>query len=276
MGAVMPLGHGIGLRTQHYPHLLEHGPGGVPWFEAISENFFEPGGRPWFVLERVRSAAEVVLHGVSLGVGGTDPPSSAYLAQLRGVIERIEPAWVSDHLCWTSFGGRHTHDLLPLPYTEESLAHVVERVKRVQEALGRRILLENVSSYVTFSESTIPEWEFLDAVAKQTGAGILLDVNNVVVSAKNHGFDAVRFVDAITPEHVAQIHLAGHTDKGDWLLDSHVGPVPSSVWALYRRAVRRFGRIPSLVEWDADVPAFEVVVQEAARAAAIERAELGA
>lgn len=264
------LGHGIGLRTAHYRHVLEEGGAGVDWFEVISENFLEPGGRPWAVLKRARERAPVVLHGVSLGIGNTDPLDEQYLASLAELIARVEPAWVSDHLCWGGHGGHYAHDLLPLPYSEEALAHVVERVVQVQERLGRPLLLENVSSYVAFRSSTLPEWEFLVELARRAGCGLLLDVNNVLVSARNHGFSPEAYVDALPQEHLGQIHLAGHTDAGTYLFDSHIGPVPDAVWALYRRVIARVGPLPTLVEWDEAVPPFEVVAAEARRAAAIE------
>jgi uncharacterized protein (UPF0276 family) len=254
--------------------LLEGPPTGVDWFEVISENFFEPGGRPWAVLARVRAQVPVVAHGVSLCIGDADAIDERYIGLLKEFVARVEPAWVSDHLCWGSLGGRRSHDLLPLPYTDESLAHVIARVGAVQDRLGRRILLENVSSYVGFRASTIPEWEFLGEVARRAGCGILLDVNNVVVSAANLGFDAAGYVDALPVDAVAQIHLAGHTDRGSYLFDTHVGPVPDVVWDLYRRAVRRFGPVATLVEWDEKVPAFDVVAAEAERARRIEQEEL--
>jgi uncharacterized protein (UPF0276 family) len=269
-----PVGHGIGLRTAHYTRLLEEGPASIDWFEIISENFFEPGGRPWAVLERVRRDVPVVAHGVSLGIGDTDPIDAGYIASLRVLIDRVEPAWVSDHLCWGAVGGHRSHDLLPLPYTEEALAHVIGRVCLVQERLGRRIALENVSSYVAFRASAMPEWEFISEVALRADCGILLDVNNVYVSAKNLGFDAAEYIDRIAHERVVQIHLAGHSDRGTFLFDTHVGPVPDPVWDLYRRAVRRCGAVPTLVEWDDAVPPLDVVAAEAARARAIEREEL--
>jgi uncharacterized protein (UPF0276 family) len=237
---------------------------------VISENFFEPGGRPWVVLEKVRAAAPVALHGVSLCIGDAGPTPPGYLAALATLVRRVEPAWVSDHLCWGGHGGAYAHDLLPLPYTEEALAHVVRKVSALQEALGRQILLENVSSYVTFEASDIPEWDFLNEVARQADCGILLDVNNVYVSAKNHGFDPRTYVDAITPARVGQIHLAGHTDRGTFLFDTHVGPVPEAVWELYRRAARRTGAVATLVEWDEEVPELETVVEESRRARRLE------
>lgn len=265
------MGHGIGLRTTHFAHILEHGASGVDWFEVISENFFEPGGRPWAVLEKVRAEAPVVLHGVSLGIGNVDPLDDAYLQSLEALIQRVEPAWVSDHLCWGGYGAHYAHDLLPLPYSEEALEHVVRRTVEVEERLGRRLLLENVSTYVSFTSSTLSEWMFLTEVAERADAGILLDVNNVVVSARNHGFSAEAYVDAIPAERIGQIHLAGHTDRGSYLFDSHVGPVPASVWALYERVIARVGPVPTLVEWDEAIPPFEVVAEEARRAAEIEQ-----
>lgn len=269
-----PRGAGIGLRSTHYDDILERGVGEAPWFEVISENFFEPGGRPWVVLERVRREVPIVLHGVSMGIGNVDPLSTPYLEALAELIHRTEPASVSDHLCWTARGGEHAHDLLPLPFTEEALAHVVERVCVVQDRLRRRILLENVSSYVTYRVSELTEWEFVNEVARRADCHLLLDVNNVHVNARNHGFDAVDYVDAIDPVRVAQIHLAGHTDLGTHILDSHVGPVPPPVWDLYRRAVRRFGRVPVLVEWDTDIPDYTTLLAEARSAAEVERQEL--
>ena len=269
------LGHGVGLRTTHFPDVLD-GTARADWFEVISENFMIRGGRPLAVLERARAAAPVVLHGVSLSLGSVDPLNEGYLDRLATLAARIEPAWVSDHLCWSSVGGHYAHDLLPLPYTEEALAHVVERVRRVQERLGRRILVENVSSYVTFTHSAMPEWEFLAAVAERADCGILLDVNNIYVSAANHGFPARTYLAGVPVGRVGQIHLAGHTDKGTHLLDTHVGPTIEAVWALYRSAVARFGRVSSLVEWDEDVPELEEVLAEAERARAAESEVLDA
>lgn len=265
------LGHGVGLRHVHYGALLEEGARGAAWFEAISENYFTPGGRPWAVLERLRREVPVVLHGVALGVGSADALDEGYLRNLERVIERVEPAWVSDHLCWSSYEGRYTHDLLPLAYSDEALAHVVDKVARVQERLGRRILLENVSAYCTFEESTIPEAEFLREVCRRTGCGVLLDVNNVIVCQRNLGVDPRAYLETLEIGSVGQIHLAGHTDYGDHVIDTHVGPVPDPVWDLYRQAVRRFGAIPTLVEWDEDVPAYEVLLDEARRAERTER-----
>ena len=270
MGISVPyLGHGVGLRRQHYSAILDEGRR-ADWFEVISENFMIRGGRPLSVLERVRSERPIVLHGVSLSLGATDPLNVTYLAELGALARRFEPAWVSDHLCWGSYDLRYAHDLLPLPYTEEALGHVVARVCAVQDALGRRILVENVSSYVAFAHSTMPEWEFLAAVVRRADCGILLDVNNVFVSAVNHGFDAYEYLAGIPLDRVGQIHLAGHTDNGTHLLDTHDHPVRAEVWDLYRAAVRRFGRVSTLVEWDERIPPFADVLAEAERARAAE------
>jgi uncharacterized protein (UPF0276 family) len=228
------------------------------------------------VLERARALAPIVLHGVSLSIGSTDALNEDYLDELRALATRFEPAWVSDHLCWGSVGGRYAHDLLPLPYTEEALVHVVARVERVQERLGRRILLENVSSYLAYRHSAMPEWEFVSAVAARADCGILLDVNNVYVSATNHGFSAEAYLDGVPAERVGQLHLAGHSDHGTYLLDTHDARVPDPVWALYRRVVERFGRVSSLVEWDDRIPDLEEVLAEAERARAVEQEVLGA
>jgi uncharacterized protein (UPF0276 family) len=272
--AVPFLGHGVGLRPKHYP-ALRNGTARVDWFEVISENFMIAGGLPLAALDRARAVAPVALHGVSLSIGSTDPLDEGYLRALRALAARVEPAWISDHLCWSGAGGHHAHDLLPLPYTEEALDHVVARVVAVQDRLGRPILLENVSSYLTFVHSTIPEWEFLGAVAERADCGLLLDVNTVHVSARNHGFAATDFLAGLPGDRIGQIHLAGHTDMGAYLFDTHDGPVSEPVWDLYSDVVRRFGRVSTLVEWDDHVPALEVVCAEAERARAAEAEALG-
>ena len=266
MGICVPyLGHGVGLRPTHYPAILDDGLR-ADWFEVISENYMLRGGRPLHVLERVRAERPIVMHGVSLSLGATDPLNEAYLDDLRTLAARFEPAWVSDHLCWGSYGPHYAHDLLPLPYTEEALDHVARRVGAVQDRLGRQILVENVSSYVAYAHSAMSEWEFLSAVAERADCGILLDVNNIYVSAVNHGFDAEHYLAGIPVGRVGQIHLAGHTDNGTHLLDTHDHPVRAEVWDLYRSAVRRFGRISSLVEWDEHIPPFEDLLAESERA----------
>jgi uncharacterized protein len=262
------LGQGIGLRSQHFPEFLA-GEVRVDWVEALSENFFAPGGRPRAVLEKVRRQCPVVLHGVSLSIGGTEPLDRQHLRALRALASAVEPAWVSDHLCWGRHQGRYLHDLLPLPFTEESLGHVVERVDTVQNYLGRQILLENVSSYLTFSASTLSEWEYLAEVARRADCGILLDVNNIYVSAHNHGFDAETYLEAIPVDRVGQFHLAGHSDKGTHLLDTHDAPVADAVWALYRKAVRRFGPVTTLLEWDDAIPPLARLLEESERARAV-------
>jgi uncharacterized protein (UPF0276 family) len=269
------LGHGIGLRSKHYGRFLSERPG-IGWIEAISENFIGVGGRPSAVLEKVRRDFPLVLHGVSLSIGSVDPLDQAHLAGLRELARRVEPAYVSDHLCWGTHRGRYFHDLLPLPYTEEALEHVVQRVRRVQDFLGRQILLENVSSYVGFRASTMPEWEFVTEVARRADCGILLDVNNVYVSARNHGFDARDYLANIPLDRVGQFHLAGYSDRGTYLFDTHDGPVADPVWDLYAFAVRRFGRVPTLIEWDEHVPELERLVEESRAAAAAEARALDA
>jgi uncharacterized protein (UPF0276 family) len=267
--AVPYLGHGVGLRPTHFPRLWD-GTATVDWFEAISENYMLDGGRPLAALERARARAPVVLHGVSLSIGSTDPLDRAYLGRLRALAGRIEPAWISDHLCWSSAGGHYAHDLLPLPFTEEALRHVVARVVEVQERLGRQLVLENVSSYLTWSHSALAEWAFLAAVAEDADCGLLLDVNNVYVSAVNHGFAPETYLAGLSTDRIAQIHLAGHTDMDGYLFDTHDGPVIDPVWDLYREAVRRFGRVSTLVEWDEHIPELDVVCAEAERARAVE------
>jgi uncharacterized protein len=272
--AVPYLGHGVGLRPTHYSRLWD-GTARADWFEVTSENFMIAGGRPLAALERARALAPIVLHGVSLSIGSTDPLDHAYLDALQSLAARYEPAWISDHLCWSSVGRHHAHDLLPLPYTEEALDHVVRRVLAVQERLGRQILLENVSSYLAYTHSTIAEWEFLGAVAERADCGLLLDVNNVYVSAMNHGFAAETYLAGLPGDRIGQIHLAGHTDMGTYLFDTHDGPVIGTVWELYRQAVRLFGRVSTLVEWDDRVPDLDVVCAEADRARAVEVEAVG-
>jgi uncharacterized protein len=262
------LGFGVGLRPPHYGHVLESRPA-VDWFEVISENFLVDGGRPLDVLTRVRAHYPVVMHGVSLSIGSADPLDREYLTRLRALADRIEPAWISDHLCWSGVDGHTAHDLLPLPYSEEALAHVVERVQRVQDWLGRRIALENVSSYLTFCDSALSEWEFLAAVAERADCAILLDVNNIFVSAFNHGFDSADYLAGVPIGRVVQFHLAGHSDHGTHLLDTHDHPVRDEVWALYAAAVRRFGPVPTLIEWDDLIPSFDELHAEARRAAEV-------
>ncbi len=259
------LGFGLGLRPEHYLEVLDGRPA-VDWFEIISENYLVDGGKPLHYLDRIREHYPMVMHGVSLSIGGSDPLDFEYLAALKRLAARVEPAWVSDHLCWTGIDGRNLHDLLPLPYTEEAIAHVAERVGRVQDCLGRRILLENVSSYVTYTDSCVSEWEFLSAVAERADCCILLDVNNVYVSAHNHGFDPLAYLDGVPGERVRQIHLAGHSHHGPLIIDTHDHPVPDPVWALYAEAIARLGPVSTMIERDDDIPPLDVLLGELARA----------
>ena len=259
------LGYGVGLRTTHYGEILDVWPA-VDWFEVISENFMVAGGRPLHVLEAVRTHYPIVLHGVSLSIGSSDPLRREYLTRLKDLARRVEPAWISDHLCWTGVGGHNLHDLLPLPYTEEAVAHVAARVQQVQDFLGRRILLENVSTYLEYRHSTMPEWEFLTAVVERADCGILLDINNIFVSAFNHGFSPTEYLRAVPPHRVHQFHLAGYSDKGSFLHDTHDHPVADAVWELYAQAVRRCGHKSTLIEWDDHIPSFSVLQAEAAHA----------
>lgn len=263
------LGVGIGLRPRHYTEILAStGPAqiGVDFFEAISENYMVPGGSPPRVLEQIRARFPLVLHGVSMNVGSADPLDAAYLVDLAALAARFEPAWLSDHLCWTGVGGRNLHDLLPLPYTHAALVHVSDRIARVQDRLGRRIALENVSSYFAYRQDAMPEWEFLAGVAERADCGILLDVNNVFVSAHNHGFDPDEYLAAIPPARVFQIHLAGHHAQGELLIDTHDHPVRDEVWSLYERTIHRFGPVSTLIEWDDHIPELTVLAAEAQRA----------
>lgn len=262
MGHQLRRGHGFGLRVPHYAALIEHGVRGVDLVEAVTENFLGRGGRPRAVLERVRRDVPVALHGVSLSIGGTSPLNERYLDDLRALCAEVEPAIVSDHLCFGTVGRHYGHDLWPLPYTEEAVAHVAARVARVQDRLGRRLALENVSSYARFADSQLTEWDFLDAVTGRADCDILLDLNNVYVSARNLGFSAEDYVDGVPHKRVAQFHLAGHSDLGSHLLDDHGSAVPPAVWALHRRAVHRFGPTPTIVEWDENVPTLDRLAAE--------------
>ncbi len=247
------LGFGLGLRTQHYQEILADRPA-VDWFEALTENYLVPGGKPLYYLEQVRAHYPVVLHGVSLSIGSTDALDQRYLDRLKALASRIEPAWISDHLCWTGLDGRNLHDLLPLPYTEEAVRHVSERILKVQDFLGRRLLIENVSSYVTYADSQMSEWEFLSAVVERADCLVLLDVNNIYVSAFNHDFDARDYLEGIPVGRVQQMHLAGHRNHGEYIVDTHDEPVIDPVWELYAAACRRFGSVSTMIERDDNIP----------------------
>jgi uncharacterized protein len=272
-------GVGLGLRPPHYDHVLARRPD-VPWFEATSENYMGGaegrGGRPLEVLLAVRRDYPVALHGVSLNLGGADPLDLSFLRRLKALADRVEPAFVSDHLCWTGAAGRNLHDLLPLPYTEEALAHAARRVEKAQAALGRRLLVENVSSYLSYADDAMTEAQFLAALSRRTGCGLLLDVNNVHVSAVNHGFDGRAFLRALPREAVGYLHLAGYSENGKLLIDTHDHPVWPPVWDLYREAVRVLGDVPALIEWDDKIPAFDRLRREARKAESIRREALHA
>ncbi len=267
------LGYGLGLRTTHYEEIFAGNPQ-VDWFEAVSENYLVPGGKPLKMLERVRERYPVVLHGVSMSIGSTDPIDTTYLKQLKALAKRIEPAWVSDHLCWTGIEKQNLHDLMPLPYTTEAVRHVANRVAQVQDYLGRQILLENVSSYLTYSSSEMDEWQFIAAVAEEADCQILLDINNIYVSAFNHGFDAHTYLERIPVKRVQQFHLAGHDNCGDYIVDTHDAPVIDEVWDLYAAAVRRFGPVATMIERDDKIPPLAELVAELDHARAIGEAAL--
>lgn len=259
------LGFGVGLRSGHYAYLEAHWPP-VDWFEVISENFMDSGGRPRYVLEEVVTRYPVVAHGVSLSIGSTDPLDRDYVTRLKRFVDDIEPAWVSDHVCWTAVAGVNTHDLVPIPFTEDSLRHVVERVKVVQDILERPLVLENPSSYVTYVASTMTEWEFLARMAEDADCGLLLDVANVRVSAVNHGFDPLEYLRALPHERIVQMHLAGHDDMGTHIVDTHDRPVCDEVWELYRVACDLTGGVSTLIEWDDRLPPFPEVHAEVLKA----------
>lgn len=255
------LGFGLGLRIDHFQHVLDEKPE-LDWFEILSENFMVPGGKPKYFLHAIRELYPMVMHGVSLSIGSTDPLNKTYLNNLKQLADDIEPEWLSDHLCWTSVNQINSHDLLPLPYNEEALEHVVERIRIVQDTLQRPFLIENVSSYLNYTNSDIKEWEFLSEVVARADCGILLDINNIYVSARNHGFMAKDYIDAIDPERVWQFHLAGHSDYGDYVIDTHDHDVADPVWELYRHALQRFGPISTMIERDDNIPPFPELYAE--------------
>ncbi|MEO6603811.1 MAG: DUF692 domain-containing protein [Polyangiaceae bacterium] len=259
------LGIGLGLRTTHYSTILEQKPA-VAWFEILSENYMRTAGRPLDFLDQIANDYPVVMHGVSLSIGSTDPLDLAYLRELKALRERCKARWVSDHLCWTGVAGKNTHDLLPMPYTEEALAHVVARTRAVQDFLGAPLALENPSSYAEFAADSMPEWEFMARLAEGADCALLLDVNNVYVSSRNHGFDPLTYLKALPFERVVQCHVAGHTDHGTHIIDSHIGPVIDPVWRLLGEAHRLANGVSVLLEWDAEIPSFEETHAEALRA----------
>ena len=260
--AALPyLGFGLGLRPDHYETILTERPR-LDWLEIITENYLVPGGKPLYYLDQIRAHYPMVMHGVSLSVGSSDPIDLTYLKQVKELIQRVEPAWVSDHICWTGVDGINLHDLLPLPYTDAVIKHVVSHINQVQEYLGRRILIENVSSYLTYAQSEMTEWEFLAAITRQADCYILLDVNNIYVSAYNHEFNPHDYLKGIPKDRVAQIHLAGHSNEGDYIIDTHDAPVIQPVWDLYAETLKHFGPISTMVERDDNIPVLAELLAE--------------
>lgn len=255
------LGFGLGLRTEHYNDVIEQKPD-VDWFEIISENYMVPGGKPLANLDAIRADYPMVMHGVSMSIGSTDSLNYEYLKQLNTLIERVEPMWVSDHLCWTAVDHTNSHDLLPLPYNEATIQHLVERIDAVQTYLGREILIENLSSYVTYHDSVMPEWEFVNTIARRSGCYLLLDINNVYVSANNHHFDARDYLHGIDSDRVMQFHLAGHSYQGDMIIDTHDHDVCDPVWHLYEQALQHFGAVSTMIERDDNIPPFNELRDE--------------
>ena len=261
-------GVGVGLRACHYPYILTQWPE-VPWFEIQSDNYMVSGGPVLGKLDLIAERYPIAMHSVGLSLGSVDPLSKPYLSKLLQLSRRINPAIVSDHLCWTSFAGQYFHELLPLPYTEEALSHVVRRIEQAQDFLGRRLAIENVSSYLCYRDSGLTEWEFLEGVASRADCDVLLDINNIYVSSKNHSFDPEDYLRGIPPSRVVQFHLAGFQDCGTHLLDNHGTQVSEAVWSLYERAVQRFGPVPTSIEWDVEIPEFQDLLDEAQTAASI-------
>ncbi len=264
------LGFGLGLRPTHYETILNQS-APIDWLEIISENYLVPGGKPLHYLDRIRERYPLAMHGVSLSIGSSDPLDREYLKQLKALATRIEPAWISDHLCWTGVNGVNAHDLLPLAYTEETLKHVVARVNQAQDFLGRRILLENVSSYVTYLESEMSEWEFISEIAQRADCLILLDINNIYVSSFNHEFDPRTYLNAIPVERVQQFHLAGHRHHGNYIIDTHDEAIVDPVWDLYKTALRRFGKVSTMIERDDNIPPLSELLGELQQACEIAR-----
>ena len=259
------LGFGLGLRTDHYEEVLAHTPP-IDWFEIITENYLVPGGKPLYFLDKIRQNYPMVMHGVSLSLGSSDPLDWVYLRQVKELAARIEPAWISDHLCWTGVNGLNTHDLLPLPYTQEMIDHVVSRLSQIQNYLKRPLLIENVSSYLTYKQSEMTEWEFISEIVKQAGCYLLLDVNNIYVSAVNHGFHSLDYLNAMSRDKVLQIHLAGHSHCETHIIDTHDAPIIEPVWQLYAEAIKRFGPISTMIERDDNIPSLSELLTELQKA----------
>lgn len=255
------LGFGLGLRTDHYQYILDNKPA-VDWFEILSENYMVPGGKPLANLDKIRADYPMVMHGVSLSIGSTDPLDKKYLNNLKQLAQRVEPHWISDHLCWTSVDGTNSHDLLPLPYNEATIKHVADRIAQVQDFLGRQILMENLSSYVTYNDSEMSEWEFLNEIVKRADCLVLLDINNIFVSAHNHHFDPIDYIKGIDVDRVMQFHLAGHSYSGEMIIDTHDHDVCDPVWALYAEALKHYGAVSTMIERDDNIPAFTALRKE--------------
>lgn len=255
-------GFGLGLRTEHYAAFEAHAQPRVEWLEILSENYMVPGGAPLWHLDRIRRDFPMVMHGVSLNIGGSDPLNMDYLRDLKTLVQRVQPGWVSDHLCWTGTQRMNMHDLLPVPYTEETLRHITDRILRVQDFLGRRLVIENPSTYVAFAADQMPEWEFVGEMLRRADCELLLDVNNVYVSSVNHGFDAQRYINAIPADRVRQIHLAGHEVHDGYLIDTHDQPVCEAVWQLYATTLQHCGNVPTMIERDDNIPALSELLDE--------------
>jgi len=268
LATAMPCNAGIGLRAPHYREILETLPD-IGWLEVHSENYFGAGGQPLYFLERIAAHYPLSFHGVGLSLGSVNPLNFEHLVKLKKLIDRFQPRLVSEHLCWGAIGDRHLNDLLPMPYVEEALTHLSNRIQQTQEVLGRRILIENVSSYLQFTDSNIPEWEFVAELVRLAGCGLLLDVNNIYVNSVNHGFDPISYLDAIPQGAVEEIHLAGFDSNGECLIDTHGKSVSEPVWVLYQQAIQRFGNQPTLIEWDTDIPPLATLLGEAAHANAL-------
>jgi len=257
------LGFGLGLRTDHYQYVLDNKPD-VDWFEILSENYMVPGGKPLAILDQIRADYPMVMHGVSLSIGSTDPLNRDYLQALKQLTKRVEPMWLSDHLCWTSVNDTNSHDLLPLPYNEATIEHVADRIRQVQDYLGRQILIENLSSYVTYHESEMSEWEFVNEIARRSDSLVLLDINNIFVSAHNHKFEPADYIRGIDADRVMQFHLAGHSYSGEMIIDTHDHDVCDPVWDLYARALEQFGAVSTMIERDDNIPTFPELRKELA------------
>lgn len=255
------LGFGLGLRPSHYDAILKEAPA-VDWFEILTENYLVPGGKPIYYLDQIKERYPLAMHGVSMSIGSTDALDMAYLHDLKALMHSVKPKWISDHLCWTGVDQKNMHDLLPLPYTAEAIKHVVKRIRQVQDFLGQRILIENVSSYLNYQQSEMTEWEFLKAISEEADCLLLLDVNNIYVSSVNHEFDPIAYINALPVNRVQQIHLAGHSNMGDYIIDTHDQPVIEEVWQLYAKTIQRFGAVATMIERDDNIPPLEELVAE--------------